>query len=150
MIPLTMLLTRDVDGPAYRARCREDLRDEAPVLSRVSSPVRAAELLARSLELRMAAALSALGDGRLDELGARLHERERQAAGRPAWTSTWLRRLVEDEAWFRTRGAYLARRQGQVWRSGVRWPALVHEAERLEQEASALVAEGARSQGTDE
>ena len=144
-----MLLTRDDGGSTYRARCREDLRDEAPVLADVSPPVRAAELLARSLELRMASALSALGDAVLDELGERLYERERQAEGRPAWTSTWLRRLVEDEAWFRTRGAYLARRDGRAWRSGVRWPALLQEAERLEVEASAL-ADGREAEGRDE
>lgn len=89
----------------------------------------------------MASALSALGDAALDALGDRLHDRERQAGGRPAWTSTWLRRLVEDEAWFRTRGATLARRGGRAWRSGVRWPALLQEAERLEAEASALTGE---------
>ena len=109
--------------------------------------MRAAELLARSLELRMASALSALGDAALDELGDRLYDRERQAEGRPAWTSTWLRQLVEDEVWFRTRGAYLSRRDGQTWRSGVRWPALLREAERLEAEASALTGE---SRGRDE
>ena len=117
------------------------------MLADVSPPVRAAELLARSLELRMASALSALGDAALDALGERLYDRERQAEGRPAWTSTWLRRLVEDEVWFRTRGAYLARRDGRTWRSGVRWPALLQEAERLEAEVSALTGE---SRGRDE
>ncbi len=144
-----MLLTRDDGGSTTRARCREDLREHAPVLADVSPPVRAAELLARSLELRMASALSALGDAALDELGERLYERGRQAEGRPAWTSTWLRRLVEDEVWFRMRGATLARRDGRTWRSGVRWPALLREAERLETEASALRGEG-EDRGRDE
>lgn len=111
------------------------------MLADVSLPVRTAELLARSFELRMASALSALGDAALDELGERLYDRERQAGGRPAWTSTWLRRLVEDEVWFRTRGAYLARRDGRTWRPGVRWPALLQEAERLQAEVSALTDE---------
>ena len=97
----------------------------------------------------MASALSALGDEALDELGERLYDRELQAAGRPAWTSTWLRRLVEDEVWFRTRGAYLARRDRRAWLSGVRWPALLQEAERLEAEASALTGES-ESRGRDE
>ena len=119
------------------------------MLADVSPPVRAAELLARSLELRMASALSALGDAALDELGERLYERARQAEERPAWTSTWLRRLVEDEVWFRTRGVYLSRRVGRTWRSGVRWPALLQEAERLENEASALTDEG-ETRGRDE
>lgn len=142
-----MLLTRDDGGSTYRVRCREDLRDQVPVLADVSPPVRAAELLAQSLELRMASALSALGDAALDALGERLYNRERQAGGRPAWTSTWLRRLVEDEVWFRTRGACLARQDERTWRSGVRWPALLQEAERLQAEASALTGE---SRGRDE
>ena len=90
----------------------------------------------------MAAALTALGDGSLDSLADRLHAREHEAGGRPAWTSTWLRRLVEDEAWFRTRGAHLARRQKVAWRARGRWPLFVQEADRLEREASVLMGEG--------